>query len=70
MVQQSWLGHMKTLKTYRKEKAMVARVSARKRSMASKYGKAKAVSGKGKNYKAAGVGRLKKASARRRSVTR
>ena len=49
---------------------MVARVSARKRSMASKYGKAKAVSGKGKNYNAAGVGRLKKASARRRSVTR
>ena len=70
MVQQSWLGHKKTLKIYRKEKLMPERVSSRKRSNAKKYGQAKAVSGKGANYKAAGVGRMKKASARRRSVTR
>lgn len=49
---------------------MVARVSARKRANAKKYGKTKAVSAKGKNYKAAGVGAMKKASARRRSITR
>lgn len=70
MVQQLWLGHTITLKTYRKEKAMPVRVSSRKRANTAKYGKAKAVSAKGKNYKAAGVGRMKKASARRRSITR
>jgi hypothetical protein len=49
---------------------MPVRVSSRKRANTAKYGKAKAVSAKGKNYKAAGVGRMKKASARRRSITR
>jgi len=70
MVQQLWLGHMKTLKIYRKEKLMPVRVSSRKRANAQKYGKAKAVAGKSANTKAAGVARMKKASARRRSVTR
>tara|TARA_B100001059_G_C17492691_1_gene407167 strand:- start:38 stop:187 length:150 start_codon:yes stop_codon:yes gene_type:complete len=49
---------------------MPVRVSARKRSNAKKYGQAKAVAGKSANNKAAGVARMKKASARRRSVTR
>ena len=51
MVQQLWLGHMKTLKIYRKEKLMPVRVSSRKRSNAKKYGQAKAVSGKGQTTK-------------------
>jgi len=49
---------------------MPVRVSSRKRANAQKYGKAKAVAGKSANTKAAGVARMKKASARRRSVTR
>ena len=49
---------------------MPVRVSSRKRANAAKYGKAKSVSGKSANVKAAGVARMKKASARRRSVTR
>ena len=38
-------------KIYRKERLMPVRVSSRKRSNAKKYGQAKAVSGKGANYK-------------------
>ena len=49
---------------------MPVRVSSRKRSNAQKYGKAKSVTGKSANVRAAGVARMKKASARRRSVTR
>ena len=49
---------------------MPVRVSSRKRSNAKKYGQAKSVTGKSANVRAAGVARMKKASARRRSVTR
>ena len=70
MVQQFRLGQEKTQKIVRKEKLMPVRVSSRKRANAAKYGKAKSVSGKSANVKAAGVARMKKASARRRSVTR